>query len=123
MPDSCIVNSFKAHQLLDFALTHGKQQPLKLALFDAHFGEGRNVSDSEVLLDIAEQVGLDRAAASEALHSGAHEARVREQEAFWTSHGITGVPSMIFGGTFLITGAQGTENYARILRKTAQEVA
>lgn len=34
--DSRIVNSFEAHQLLDFALTQGLQHPLKLALFRAH---------------------------------------------------------------------------------------
>ncbi|WP_147105129.1 DsbA family oxidoreductase [Tateyamaria sp. syn59] len=122
-PDSRIVNTFAAHQLLDFALAHGRQHPLKLALFDAHFTQARDVSDHAVLLDVAEQVGLDRNAAHDVLTTGSHQDRVREQQAFWAGHGITGVPSIIFGGTYLTTGAQGADTYAHVLRKVAQEAA
>ena len=58
--DSRIVNTFAAHQLLDWAQEHGLQHPLKMALFSAHFTEGKNVSDIPTLLDIASTVGLDR---------------------------------------------------------------
>lgn len=118
--DSRIVNSFEAHQLLDFALTQGLQHPLKLALFRAHFTDRRDVSDRDVLLEVAEEVGLDRAAALEVLTSGALTGSVREKQAFWTSHGITGVPSMVFDGKYLITGAQGAETYGKVLRKVTE---
>jgi len=120
---SRIVNSFAAHQLLDFALAHGLQHPLKMALFQAHFTDQRDVSDTEVLLDVAEAVGMDRAAAHDVLDSGALVDTVREKEAFWTSRGISGVPSMVFGGKYLVTGAQGAENYAQILRKVIEDEA
>jgi len=121
--NSRIVNSFAAHQLLDFALSQGLQHPLKLALFQAHFSDGKDVSDTETLLDIAAHVGLDRDAAAALLDSGALVDQVREKQDFWTSRGITGVPSMVFGGKYLLTGAQGVKNYADILRKTAGEEA
>ena len=122
-PDSRIVNSFAAHQLLDFALSLGLQHPLKLALFEAHFTAQRNVSDVEVLLDVADSVGIDRAEAAQMLDSGRLQASVREKQGFWTSRGISGVPSMIFGEKYLMTGAQGAENYAQVLRQVAQEAA
>jgi predicted DsbA family dithiol-disulfide isomerase len=120
---SRIVNSFAAHQLLDFALAQGLQHPLKLALFKAHFTDQRDVSDRAVLLDVAEEVGLDRAEAANVLDTGALAETVREKQAFWTSRGISGVPSMVFGGKYLITGAQGAENYVQILRQVAEEEA
>ncbi|MEL6619631.1 MAG: DsbA family oxidoreductase [Pseudomonadota bacterium] len=120
---SRIVNSFAAHQLLEFALAHGAQHPLKLALFAAHFTEQRDVSDTAVLLDVAESVGLDRAQATQVLDTGAMAHSVREKQAFWTGHGISGVPSMVFGNTYLTTGAQGAETYAQLLRKVATEAA
>lgn len=120
-PQSRIVNSFAAHQMLDLALAQGLQHPLKLALFDAHFTQNRDVSDPEVLLDVAHSVGMDRAAAATALRSGAMVASVREKQAFWTARGISGVPSMVFGGTYLLTGAQGAETYAQVLQRVAQE--
>ena len=120
-PDSRIVNSFAAHQLLEFALGVGLQHPLKLALFRAHFTDQRDVSDTDVLLDVAEAVGIDRADAAQVLDSGALADPVRQKQAFWTSRGISGVPSMIFAETYLVTGAQGAETYAELLQKVAQE--
>ena len=121
--DSRIVNSFAAHQLLEFALAQGLQHPLKLALFEAHFADGKDVSDIATLLDIASTVGLDRAEAEQVLSSGALIKAVREKQQFWTSRGISGVPSMVFGGKYLVTGAQGAENYAQLLQKVLSEEA
>ena len=122
-PDSRIVNSFDAHQVLDFALTKGMQHPLKLALFAAHFTDQRDVSDRAVLVDVASKVGLDRAEVEAVLRDGTHVKAVREAQAFWTSHGISGVPSMVFAGKYLVTGAQGVDRYADILRKVVQDEA
>lgn len=121
--ESRIVNSFAAHQLLDFALGRGLQHPLKMALFEAHFTEGKDVSNGTILLDVAASVGLDRAEAEQVLVSGALAASVREKQQFWTSRGISGVPSMVFGGKYLVTGAQGAENYAQLLQKVASDEA
>ena len=121
--DSRIVNSFKAHQLLDLALSQGIQHPLKMAFFKAHFEDGLDVSDQEVLITIATETGLDRDACQQALDSGALVDQVREKQSFWTSRGISGVPSMVFGGKFLVTGAQGAQNYADVLKRTVDEAA
>ena len=119
--DSRIVNTFAAHQLLGWAQTKGLQHPLKMALFDAHFTQGRDVSDTEVLIDIAAEVGLDRDAATEVLASGSHAEETRGHEQFWTSRGISGVPSMVFNGKYLLTGAQGADTYAQMLTKVIAE--
>ena len=122
-PDSRIVNSFAAHQMLDFALSQGLQHPLKMALFAAHFTDQRDVSDAEVLVDVAASVGLDRDAATQVLKEGSLADSVREKQQFWTSRGISGVPSMVFDSKYLVTGAQGAENYAQLLQRVAQEQA
>ncbi len=119
--DSRIVNTFAAHQLLGWAQGQGLQHPLKMALFEAHFAEGRDVSDAEVLLDVAEAVGLDRAAAADVLESGSQAEETRAHQQFWTSRGISGVPSMVFDGRYLLTGAQGAETYAQMLTKVISE--
>ncbi len=119
--DSRIVNTFEAHQLLDWAGEHNLQHPLQLALFNAHFTQGRNVSDREVLVDVAGSVGLDPAAASEVLSSGSHAQDTRARQQFWTSRGISGVPAMVFDGRYLLTGAQGADTYAQMLRKVVSE--
>jgi len=120
-PDSKIVNTFVAHQLLGWAQEQGLQHPLKMALFSAHFTDGKDVSDTDTLLDIAASIGLDRAAAKEILDSQSKAEETRAHQQFWTERGVSGVPSMIFDGRYLLTGAQGAETYAQMLRKVVSE--
>ncbi|RBW61851.1 DsbA family oxidoreductase [Ruegeria sp. A3M17] len=121
--DSRMVNTFAAHQLLDWAETQGRQHPLKMALFEAYFTNQQDVSQSDVLLDAAQVAGLDRNAAKAALTSGDHIAPVREKQQFWTSRGVSGVPSMVFAGKYLVTGAQGVETYSDLLQRCLTEAA
>ena len=44
---------------------------------------------------------------------------VRNEENYWISNGIGGVPAMIFDQTHLVTGAQGVANYTAILKNIA----
>ena len=119
--DSRIVNTFAAHQLLDWAQTHGKQHPLKMALFDAHFTQGLDVSQHAVLVEVASTVGLDEVEAAKVLSSGSQASETRARQQFWTSRGISGVPSMVFDGKYLLTGAQGAQTYAQMLQKVIAE--
>ena len=121
--DSRMVNTFAAHQLLDWAAEQNLQHPLKLALFAAFFTDGKDVSDPSVLAEIAGSVGLDADAAREVLASGSHVERTREKQRFWLDQGISGVPAMVFGGKYLVTGAQGVEGYMQVLRQCAAEAA
>lgn len=121
--ESRIVNTFAAHQLLDWAEAQGRQHPLKLALFEAYFTKQMDVSNIEVLLEAAETAGLDRNAARTMLESGAHAAPVREKQQYWTSRGISGVPAMVFGGKYLLTGAQGADSYTQVLQRCLTEAA
>lgn len=108
-------NTFRAHQLIDWAGDHGKGRDVKMALFAAFFTERRNVSDMDVLAEVAASVGLDRDAARTVLERGDRAAVVREKERFWTSRGITGVPAMVFQRQHLVVGAQGEAAYGQIL--------
>lgn len=119
--DSRIVNTFAAHQLLDWAQEHGLQHPLKMALFDAHFTDGKDVSQADVLIEIAASVGLDGAQAADILSLGSQAEETRARQQFWTSRGISGVPSMVFDGRYLLTGAQGAQTYAQMLQKVLAE--
>jgi predicted DsbA family dithiol-disulfide isomerase len=117
--DSRIVNTFSAHRLLDWAEDSGRQTDLKLALFDAYFTLGRDVSQRQVLLDAVARAGLDVAAAAAVLDGTDNVARTRARQRFWTERGISGVPSMVFGQKYLVTGAQGEDTYARLVTDMA----
>lgn len=110
---SKIANSFLAHQMLDRAETHGKQHPLKLALFEAPFADALDMSDAGALIRIASSVGLNAAEASAVLVSQIHARSVRETQRFWWARGISGVPAMVFGCKYLLTRGAGRADLRR----------
>jgi len=120
-PDSRIWNTFDAHRLLHWAGTIGRpeQAALKVALFEAHFTEGRVMTDPQVLADAAQAAGLDRAQAVRVLSDGLYAAEVRAEEQQWVSRGITGVPAVVVEGKYLISGGQPAAVFEEALRKIA----
>jgi len=112
-------NTFNVHQLLHWADQQARMHDLKQALFVAHFTHRRNLSDNNVLADVAAEIGLERAEALAILEDQRFASEVRTAERAWLSKGISGVPAVIFNHRHLVTGAQGLENYARILEQLA----
>ena len=118
---SRVYNTFDAQPLLHWAELEGRQHELKRALFAAYFTEGRNPSDSEVLIDVATQAGLDAVRAREVLESGRYADEVREREQFYGQQGIRAVPSVIVDNRYLIQGGQPVEVFEQALRQIASE--
>ena len=112
-------NTFNLHQLLHWAQPQGRIHDLKQALFTAHFTEGRNISNNEVLADIAAEIGLDRTEASAVLEDQRFAQDVRELEQHWQRQGVQSVPAIIFNERHLVSGAQGVENFTSILKQLA----
>jgi predicted DsbA family dithiol-disulfide isomerase len=118
-----IYNTFDAHRLLHWAEIEGKQRALKSALFTAYFTDGRDPSDHQVLAEVAGSVGLDPARAAQVLASGEYADEVRAREEFYTSRGISAVPSVIINDRHLIQGGQPAEVFTQTLRELAQGAA
>jgi predicted DsbA family dithiol-disulfide isomerase len=115
-----LVNTFAAHKLLTKAgeiCGWEKQTALKLALFAAYFQQGLDVSDEAVLLDIAVEVGLNRADAQDWLSDETLAQQVRGEQAYWRNENISGVPAIIFDEQFMVPGAQSAETFARVIEK------
>ena len=115
-------NTFEAHKLLRWALVDGgpeAQTRLKRALLEAHFRDHRRVGAPDVLLDIAAELGFDRAKAAEALADEALAIATRLEEKRGREMGINSVPSFVFAGRYLVPGAQEPEVFVATIRKVA----
>ncbi len=121
--DGRIYNTLKGHQLLSWAGEQGQQTALKLALFDAYFRDGLNISDEGVLLDVAQSVGLDRAAAQSALSEPRYAEQVRAETEYWLDQNVTGVPAFIINGKYMIPGAQDAETLVRYIGRVLEKEA
>ena len=89
-------------------------------MFKAHFTDVRDLSNNEVLADIAAEIGLERDEALAVLEDQRFAEAVREDQNYWKQQGITGVPAVVFDGKHLVTGAQGVKTYSNILNHLAQ---
>lgn len=117
--DQRMHNTFNQHQLMHWADLQGRKHDLKMALFAAHFTHGRNLSDNEVLAEVASEIGLDRVEALTVLSEQRFAAEVRAAEQYWVQQGIRGVPAVIFRRRHLVSGAQGVETFTAILNQLA----
>lgn len=116
-----IYNTFQAHRLLHWAgVAHPERQvTLKLALLQACHRDRQAMDQPEVLLAAVAAAGLDVDRAQAILQSDEFADAVREQESFYTSHGIHAVPAVIVNDRHLISGGQPVEVYERALRDIA----
>lgn len=123
--DMRMVNTFRAHQLIDWAEQRSPDEGhrMKQALFSAFFTERRDLHRIDVLADVAASLGHDRDEVVAMLESGERGESVRQRQAFWQQQGISGVPAMVFNRRYLVTGAQGVENYQEVLAQVAAERA
>ncbi|AXF11491.1 disulfide bond formation protein DsbA [Paraburkholderia graminis] len=120
-PRTHVYNTFDAHRLLHWAGLEGKQLPLKLALLRAYHSEGRDPSNHDVLVEVAQSVGLDAEAASKVLQSGDYADEVRAEEVEFQSHGIQSVPAIIFNRRYLVSGGQPVETFEQVIQQILAE--
>ncbi len=114
--ESRIYNTFLAHKLLHKAEELGTQEALKLALFEAYFSERKNVSDSEILIDIACEHGFTRELAQQVIDDDAVAQEVRQQQQRYSQMGITAVPTFVFNDRFTVSGAQDAGVLANVMQ-------
>lgn len=114
-------NTIKAHELLHFAKANGRQLELAERLMSAYFMEGRHLGREDELVALAAEVGLDAAAAREALQTSRYLPDVRADQAQARSFGINGVPFFVVDGKYGVSGAQPPEAFAQIARQVWAE--
>jgi len=85
------------------------------ALFRALFEDGRDVGHAEVLVEVAEEAGLDPAEVSEFLDGDRFAREVHAAHERAERIGIRGVPVFMVDQEHAITGAQPPEVLAGLL--------
>lgn len=116
-----IYNTRKAHQLLLWANQHDKQLPLTLALWKAYFQEGKAIDDDEILLELAQRVGLEREACLQVLGDDSWAKAVANTEQQWLQAGIHAVPTLIIEQKYLISGAQTSDILFDVLQRVSTD--
>jgi len=107
-------NTKKAHLLMHFAEGFNKQTELNERLIKAYFEEGLDISNIDVLSDLAVQIGLDKKSTKDALlqpHLAEElDRKIERRKAFE----IQSIPAFILDEKTLISGSQSVEFFERM---------
>ena len=118
-----IINSRRALGAAEFARTQGRFDEMHHALFQAHWERTARLEDVDDLVRIGAAVGLDPDQLREAIESGRFEPLIDETRAEAESAGINAIPAHVFGGRYLVVGAQPYEVFEQVLARLAEDGA
>jgi predicted DsbA family dithiol-disulfide isomerase len=109
-------NSRLAQELGAWADTQPGGEAIHDALFRAYFVDARDISDPEVLVEIAQSVGLPAEKAREVIEKRTHKDAI---DADWQKshqYGVTGVPTFVIGSNGVV-GAQPYEALEALVKQ------
>ncbi len=107
-------NSANSHRLIRLARTINRQTEAVNLIFESYFERGLDIGNVEVLVRLAEEIGLEKGMAYAHLSTETDLNAVYTENARMHRLGITGVPCYIFNEGRAIAGAQEPEILVRM---------
>lgn len=121
LDQSVIVNSLKAHQLIQFAKSKNLGNEAEERLFKAFFIEGKNIADTETLVQLGKDFGLDESEIKAILEDEKYKYEIAQDIQEAQNIGVTGVPFFVFDRKYAVSGAQPAEAFLETLNKSFVE--
>ncbi|TLS37575.1 hypothetical protein FCL54_10575 [Pseudalkalibacillus caeni] len=114
---SILSNSQKALEASEYARDQGKFDQFHEEVFKSYFTEGKDIGDTNILLEIAERIGLNRTEMENALEKETYLPTLKEANEEGRRLGVSGTPTFIINGKYKVVGAQPLENFKQALRQ------
>jgi predicted DsbA family dithiol-disulfide isomerase len=104
-------NTNKAHRLIHWCEGFNKQQAMNELLITAYFKQGLDINNTQILLNLVEQLGLDRSLAQQALETDETKQQLLVKKQRVQDTEVTSVPAFIFNNRTLVTGSNSVEYF------------
>lgn len=114
-----IPNSLEAHRLTWLVAPNHKYDLAK-KIFKAYFEEGQNIENRDLLINIAQQIGVDLDLIEQFSKTDKGLKEVRSSIEKTKKSFISVVPSLRLNGQFLIPGLQSKEIWEKYIRRAAK---
>ncbi len=112
-----------AHEAATWARQQNRFDEMNEALFRAYFERDQDIGQPQVLVSLADSIGLDGSDLMNSLnqHSHLEEVLVDEQQA--AQYGLSGVPAFIAGQTILfgVQSADALEEFVRLASRVSDD--
>jgi predicted DsbA family dithiol-disulfide isomerase len=109
-----------AHALILAARERGTQHKLAVGITETYFLGAKNISDADVLADVAADHGFDRTQARAIALDPAQRNRVEQEATRSAAAGIRSVPHFVFDGRVAISGGCSEDDIATAIERAAQ---
>ena len=116
-----VANSFDAHKMIQLAKTKNLGDAAEERLFRAYFTEGRDFGDTDTLVSLGKDIGLQENEIRDALKSDEFAYKVEQDIQEANDIGVGGVPFFVFNGKYAVSGAQPPEYFLQTLQKSFEE--
>lgn len=115
-------NTIDSHRLILWAEAEGKAAQMKQRLMELYFRDGGDLTDTNVLVQAAADVGLDADSVRKRLATDEDVEKISAQAQEASEKGISGVPTFVFAQKYAVSGAQPAEQLARAIRQISAEI-
>lgn len=112
-----VPNTRRALAVTEYARDHDRLAPFRDAAMDAHWLRGMDIEADDVLGQLAEEAGLDRAEALAAADDSAYLARLDTERAAAQERMVNGIPVFFFGDAPVV-GCQPYESLALMAERS-----
>lgn len=116
-------NTFDGHRVFQYAEEQGKGTEFFKRFYAAHFTEGEIISDTDAIVRMSEEVGLDGDAVRDIVENGKNTDKVEQDIAQAQKLGVQGVPFFLVNDKYSISGAQPVELFQQALNQIWEEEA
>ena len=113
-------NTFLAHRLLWLCRSKDMQDVLAEALFHAYFTDGRDVGNTDELIEISSENGLNREEIKEFFKTNIGHEEVLREENRAREMNIFSVPTYIFNKRYLLVGGQESDTFKAYIKKVIE---
>lgn len=115
-------NTIDCHRLIHWAEAQGRAAEMKQRLMELYFRDGGDLTEIDVLVQAAADVGLDADDVRRRLATDEDVALVSSQAQEAADKGISGVPTYVFAQKYAVSGAQDPKLLARAIRQVSAEI-
>ena len=115
-----LINTRLALAAAEFAREQGRYDAMHRALFEGHWHGTARLEEPDELARLGARAGLDPLALREALESGRFEPVLDRWRSEATAVGINAIPAHVFGGRYLVVGAQPGDVFREVLRRVEE---
>ncbi len=106
-----------------YAESQGKGKAFHEAVMHAYWQQARDISDINVLQEIAESVGMDTENFASKIANPEFDVQVSDDIALANEYRLDGVPALVFADKYLVMGAQPYNVLQQVVERVQTESA